>query len=630
MATTSPDNIQYPVNSDQVAPLASHFKNLADSTQAALNTKANTAELSTDIEALENLEYVKFDVTYAGGSTQPGMLAWDADNETLQFQLDPHVTLQVGQEHLIRVKNDSGSVDIPNGTVVMFAGATGDTVTVAPAVSDGSVSINYLVGLTTEEIPADGFGFVTQLGFVNGVNTNAYNVGDILYPNPAVPGGLTAVEPEAPNWKVPIAAVTKKNASSGRMLVRAIGGGGGGGASVVVSDSAPEAGANGDMWYDSTDGTLYVYYEDVDGSQWVQVQANSALGASIESRLGALESQAIAYGNPNPNLIINGAFEINQRQFTSTTATGAYGFDRWFFSSANGTVTYSSQAFDAGSGPEQSASNFARVVNSGQTLSSAISIFRQSIEDVRLIAGKTVTVSFWARAASGTPKVALEFSQVFGTGGSPSFVETSYAGQVTLSTSWTRYSLTHTIPSISGKIVGTNPNTSYTTLSLWTSAGADFSARTGSIGIQNNTFDFWGVQLEEGSTATTFRRNANSLQGELAACQRYYQRISAPPSVPGNNTGLVLGFQQTTTGSRFLYYAPVVMRSAPAVSETAMDVSDDWSYATPITALTTFPNNSPQTVYLNVQHTSNGAQSRPVVLRSRFGNLCFVEFSAEL
>jgi hypothetical protein len=170
----------------------------------------------------------------------------------------------------------------------MFAGATGDTIKVAPAVSDGSINVNYLAGITTENIGADGFGFVTQLGFINQVDTDDWAVGTILYVDPAVPGGLTATEPESPSWTMPVAAVTKQNASSGRMLVRAIpgGSGAGGGASVVISDTVPAGGNEGDLWLDSTDGTLYVYYEDVDGSQWIQVQANSAGGeggADIDS-----------------------------------------------------------------------------------------------------------------------------------------------------------------------------------------------------------------------------------------------------------------------------------------------------------------------------------------------------------
>jgi hypothetical protein len=550
MATTSPDNIQYPVNSDQVAPLASHFKNLADSTQAALNTKPDTLDLPDVIEKLNNLEYAQFDTTYAGGSTSPGMLAWDADNETLQFQLDDHVTLQVGQEHVIRVKNASGSVAIPNGTVVMFAGAAGDTVTVSPAVSDGSISINYLVGITTEQIPADGFGFVTQLGFVNGVNTNAYNVGDILYPNPAVPGGLTAVEPEAPNWKIPIAAVTKKNASSGRLLVRAIGGGGGGGASVTVEETAPSIAAPGDLWLDSNDGTLYVYYEDVDGNQWIQVQANSALGASIEARLGALESQAIAYGNPNPNVIINGGMDIWQRGTSIAVPAGSmtYTADRWMAWTGSGmAATISRQAGPTG------IQYCARVQrNSGNTATSDYN-FSQPIETSNSVplAGKTVTLSLWARVGANFSASSILISLSSGTGTDQNMYVGFTGGASVVSqgisptTSWQRFSISGAVPA------------SATQLGVTMKVFGVGTAGT------NDFFEVAGVQLEQGSTATSFRRNANSIQGELAACQRYYYRITSPTAF-----GMFgLGYTQASGNARCILGLPTTMRSVPTSLE---------------------------------------------------------------
>jgi hypothetical protein len=48
-------------------------------------------------------------------------------------------------------------------------------------------------------------------------------------------------------------------------------GGGAGGASVTVSDTAPEEPAQGDLWFDSTDATLYLYYDDGVSAQWVQI-----------------------------------------------------------------------------------------------------------------------------------------------------------------------------------------------------------------------------------------------------------------------------------------------------------------------------------------------------------------------
>ena len=49
------------------------------------------------------------------------------------------------------------------------------------------------------------------------------------------------------------------------------GGGGGGGASVSTSDAAPGSPSDGDLWYDTDDGGMFVYYQDTDSSQWVEV-----------------------------------------------------------------------------------------------------------------------------------------------------------------------------------------------------------------------------------------------------------------------------------------------------------------------------------------------------------------------
>ena len=234
----------------------------------------------------------------------------------------------------------------------------------------------------------------------------------------------------------------------------------------------------------------------------------------ISSVLGS--SALLPAGLGFRNVLINGDFRINQRAFTSTTTSDAYGFDRWTILTGGG-LTYSAQTFTAGNAiPGQEPINFARLATSGQSASSAYSIFTQKIEGVRTCAGQPVTISFWAKAASGTPKVAIELAQVFGTSGSAS-VDT-YINQVTLSTSWVRYVVNTIVPSISGKTVGTAND--YFGLTLWTSAGSNFNARTGSLGIQNSTIDFWGVQLEQNLQPTPFEQRP--IGTELALCQRYY------------------------------------------------------------------------------------------------------------
>jgi hypothetical protein len=178
----------------------------------------------TSIDSITYPDYITFDTTPETEPTEAGSLWWNPDVQTLNVQLDSDVTLQVGQEHVVRVKNDSGSVAIPEMRVVMFAGATGDTVEVTPALSTASYEPELLLGVTTEQIPADGFGFVTQFGFINKVDTSTpgWSLGDLLYVDPANAGLLTNVKPSAPNWTFPVAAVTRVHASTGRILVRAL------------------------------------------------------------------------------------------------------------------------------------------------------------------------------------------------------------------------------------------------------------------------------------------------------------------------------------------------------------------------------------------------------------------------
>lgn len=297
--------------------------------------------------------------------------------------------------------------------------------------------------------------------------------------------------------------------------------------------------------------------------------------ANINADIATIENNDLLN---HQNFIINGDFTFNQRVFTSVTTNGTFGFDRWkLITLGDGTTTYTPQTFTLGAAPVTGYEgiNYARLVTASQTTTAVASELRQPIEDVRTLAGQTVTISFWAKAATGTPKIAVELEQTFGSGGSPSASVQTYAGQVTLSTSWARYSVTVNVPSISGKTLGTTPNTSFTNLNLWVSAGSTYDLRTGTLGIQTNTFDIWGVQVERGSIATNFRRHAPSLQGELAACQRYYEKSynldTAPGAVNnlGNGFGIFVGALAASTAGTLTMPGAVPLkvtkRAAPTI-----------------------------------------------------------------
>jgi hypothetical protein len=294
-----------------------------------------------------------------------------------------------------------------------------------------------------------------------------------------------------------------------------------------------------------------------------------ALGDAIDTSVWN-----VGYGQAGKNKIINGDFAINQRNFTSVTANAVYGFDRWrpSIAGSTGTTTITPQTFTAGSAPVAGyeARNFVQIVTAGQSASDSLSVLRQLIEDVRTFAGQTITISYWARATSGTPFIISYINQNFGSGGSPSAEVFTSTTRQTISTTWTRYSFTITVPSIAGKTIGTDANTSALVINIGVSIGSDYSALVGTLGVQNNTFQIWGVQAEYGSKATPFQTaSGGNPQAELAMCQRYYWRYVS--------TGVVrmsLGYATSADAAVSTIPYPVQMRTAPTALEQSGTATD--------------------------------------------------------
>ena len=258
------------------------------------------------------------------------------------------------------------------------------------------------------------------------------------------------------------------------------------------------------------------------------------------------------------NAAINGGFDIWQRgtSISVAAASGGYTADRWqLVTGASAAHTVSRQA----TGDTTNLPNIqycARVQrNSGQTGANQQS-FAQSLETTNSIpfVGKAVTVSFWARkGANYSPTSSLLNVYLYsGTGTDQNLLSGGFTGQasvggsaVTLTTTWQRFTFTATVSSTATQLA---------LFSYWTTVG---TAGT------NDYFEITGVQLELGSTATTFSRAGGTIQGELAACQRYYYRLT--------NAGAAgvygLGYAYSTTSVANLLTNPVQMRQTPTSIE---------------------------------------------------------------
>ena len=249
-------------------------------------------------------------------------------------------------------------------------------------------------------------------------------------------------------------------------------------------------------------------------------------GAVTTAKLASVIAPTVSSVNGGPlagfrNAIINGNFDISQRG-GSFTASG-YGIDRWIHGASGTTQSVTQQAFTVGQTDVPNEPQwFCRTVVTSVAGVGNYALLGQRIENVRTFAGQQVTVSFWAKV-DATKNISVEMSQSFGTGGSPSAVVNSIGvTKVSIGTSWQKVTVTATIPSISGKTLGSSPD-SYLDLAIWFDAGSTFNTRTATLGQQSGTFDIAQVQIERGPVATPFERRPQ--QTELALCQRYYEPV---------------------------------------------------------------------------------------------------------
>lgn len=157
----------------------------------------------------------------ASATEQVGMISWDNQDGTARITLTDDVSLQVGQEQHWYVKNTSGAT-IPNGTVVMAVGTEGASghILVAPMIADGTVNARYVLGVMTADIDNGFFGYATSFGKVRDVDTSMFAEGTVLYSDPLNAGGLTDIQPVAPNLDIPIAFVLRSQQSTGILAVR--------------------------------------------------------------------------------------------------------------------------------------------------------------------------------------------------------------------------------------------------------------------------------------------------------------------------------------------------------------------------------------------------------------------------
>jgi hypothetical protein len=288
---------------------------------------------------------------------------------------------------------------------------------------------------------------------------------------------------------------------------------------------------------------LFVYRSS--SSAWVQIAESTnlaALSAALPTRR---------------NAIINGGFDIWQRgtSFTLNNVAFQYTADRFsVVRNLAGTDIVASQSNVVPTGFRHSL-KIQR--NAGSTTTNIPYLLHnlESRESVPL-AGQSVTLSFWARAGANYSGSGSSLNVVLGSGtgtdqGTYVTLFTGYSlileRQPVLTTTWQRFTYTGTVSSAANQI------------------GMYFAASWSGTAGADDSIHITGIQLEAGSVATPFVRAANTLQGELAACQRYFQVFTG--NAVQENVGA--GQCYSTTNALIHMSFMTTLRAAPTVSFSA-------------------------------------------------------------
>lgn len=335
----------------------------------------------------------------------------------------------------------------------------------------------------------------------------------------------------------------------------------GGGASVTVSDTAPSSPTHGDLWWDSTDGTMYIYYDDGDSEQWVVTTPVEVVDGNNANALR--------------NRIVNPGMRHSQQNGTTAGSTDVYyAADQFAYSRTHdGTITYGQVAVASPGGSTHRTR--ATVTGTDASIGAPqFAILYQPLEGRRMADAlfgtadaKTILVRFGWKAPAGTYCVSIRnngasrsYVREFTSTGSDQVVELTFPGDT--SGSWP------------------TDGTVWGTINWALAAGTDFQGSANSWNGANDiatsnqaNFLATNAQVAELFDVGLYVDVANegefpnfelpSWEEDLRLCHRYFYQWSGAASI---NTPWAMAQQITTTTGFSYQRAPVPMRITPALT----------------------------------------------------------------
>ena len=130
------------------------------------------------------------------------------------------VTLQIGEESVMKVKNNTGN-PILNGDVVYISGSDGTIPEITKAIASDMVNSQNVIGVVTADIADTGQGYVTLHGAVRSLNTVGLSgaEGSTVYLSATVAGAITSTPPVYPNEIIHVGYLIVKDSTNGQVQV---------------------------------------------------------------------------------------------------------------------------------------------------------------------------------------------------------------------------------------------------------------------------------------------------------------------------------------------------------------------------------------------------------------------------
>ena len=160
-------------------------------------------------------------------------MVWNDSDGTIEYKLKGgNVTLQVGQEEVVRVVNKSGvnllesNYQAVRVRLVSEGGASGQRLAVVLAQGNNDTNSATTLGIVTENINDNQEGFITTYGLVRNIDTTGslqgetWVDGDIIYLSPTTPGAITNVKPVAPQHMIILGYVVYAHGVNGKIFVK--------------------------------------------------------------------------------------------------------------------------------------------------------------------------------------------------------------------------------------------------------------------------------------------------------------------------------------------------------------------------------------------------------------------------